>query len=364
MRTMTETNMKRVLLVHERFPPDFAGGGEYVALKTAQTLKKKGIHVKVLTTGNPQITEYEGIKTRRLPISRYRFNFAWKEVIRDARDVDIIHSFTYHGILPAFIAARRLQKPIVCEVLALFDDAWYEMKGRRLGMVFRAFERFLMWLPSNAKIYQSDFSRSLAQKLHLDRKNDYVIEPGISLEDYRVDSEKSYVLFSGKLDVRKGIDYVLESAGQLPDIPFMILGWGPYCHKIKERLPPNVVLNIVESDESSATSDYHLQVADLTAKARIFVFPTRAETFGLVVVEAMASGCAIVSTSELPFEGRRVVFGDQKGLTEAIRSLWNDPAACAEFGEKNHKIAQNFNWERHVRSLLKVYGEIISSNPV
>src|SRR5580693_4467204 len=58
----------KVLLTHHYFPPDFAGGGEYVVLETARGLLQRGVDVRVLTTGDPRITEYEGIPTVRLPI--------------------------------------------------------------------------------------------------------------------------------------------------------------------------------------------------------------------------------------------------------------------------------------------------------
>ena len=64
----------RVLVTHERFPPDYGGGGEYVALRTAQGLIAAGVDVQVLTAGDPAITMHEGVPTTRLPTSRYGFN--------------------------------------------------------------------------------------------------------------------------------------------------------------------------------------------------------------------------------------------------------------------------------------------------
>ena len=51
----------KVLIVHEMFPPDFGGGGEYVILETARHLMLRGHTVQVLCTGDPAITYYEGI---------------------------------------------------------------------------------------------------------------------------------------------------------------------------------------------------------------------------------------------------------------------------------------------------------------
>ncbi len=43
----------KVLLTHERFAPDFAGGGEYVVLETARHLRQRGVDVQILTMGDP-----------------------------------------------------------------------------------------------------------------------------------------------------------------------------------------------------------------------------------------------------------------------------------------------------------------------
>lgn len=95
----------RVLVTHERFPPDFGGGGEYIVLRTAQGLMKSGVDVQVLTAGDPRVTEFED-PTQRLPVSRYAFNLQVRAIIRAARQADIIHTYTYHACLPSLVAAH------------------------------------------------------------------------------------------------------------------------------------------------------------------------------------------------------------------------------------------------------------------
>ncbi|MEJ2743919.1 MAG: glycosyltransferase [Gammaproteobacteria bacterium] len=151
------TNALRVLFVHDRFAPDYAGGGEYFILRLAQALQLKGVQVSVLTTGDPCITEFEGIRTQRLAVSSYRFNGVWRKVINAAQHVDVIHTFTYHGFLPARIAATILKKPLVCTILAFFDRTWHDMKVPILGLCFQFFEHFILKQRMDAKIFISDY---------------------------------------------------------------------------------------------------------------------------------------------------------------------------------------------------------------
>ena len=344
-----------VLLIHDRFAPDFAGGGEYVVLEIARHLQQLGHGVRVLTTGDPAVTTFEGIPTTRLPIPRYRLNLAWAEVARHAAGVDIIHAFTYNALYPAYRAGRRLGIPVVCGVLALFGDAWVEMRGPGTGRLLRITERAMLKLPFAARLFLSDFSRDYAQRLHLLGPNDQVIEPGISLEDYLPSPEKHYVMFSGKLDVRKGVDTVLQVAAALPHIPFHLSGWGEELGRIRDQAPENTTVEIFRD---------RLHLARQLSQARIFLFPTKAETFGLIVAEAMASGCAVVSSSPLPFAGAQVPQDDVEGMVAAVGALWEDEARCREAGAENLRRARRYSWPRHAERLLAEYRNILARKRV
>jgi len=337
----------KVLLVHELFPPDFAGGGEYIVVEIARHLQALGHDVTVLTTGDPSITEHEGMRTKRLPISRYRLNLAWKAVAAEARDADVIHGFTYHALYPSHRAARALGKPFVCGILGLFGDVWLEMRGPVIGRMYRAAEKFLVGLPSDIKLHLSEFSQEESQRLGVHRPPDRVLEPGISLGEYYAKSDKEYVLFTGKLDVRKGIDTVMQVARELPDVPFRVVGWGERFDELAAASPRNMRVEQRPTDRNNYLS--------VLAAARILLFPTKAETFGLVLPEAMASGCAIVSTSPLPFEGVRVRQDDVEGTRRAVRSLWDDPELCAQCGRQNQITARRYDWKRHADELEQVY---------
>jgi len=340
-----------VLLVHELFPPDFAGGGEYVVGEIAQRLHARGHVVHVLTTGDPSIGEYRGIPTTRLPISRYRMNLAWRWIAGYARDADLVHAFTFHSLYPAMRAARLHGKPLVCGVLAQFGDVWLEMKGVVLGRLWRRLERHLLSLPFDARLYLNDFSHEAARRIGADRPGDQVILPGISHERFTADAEKSYVLFTGKLEARKGIQVVLAAARQLPDIPFRVIGWGPDLDDYVAMAPANVIVEKRQED-----SAHYVQAL---AGARIFLFPSKAETFGLVVPEAMASGCAIVSTLPMPFEGARVSPDDVDGVVAAVRALWDDRVRCAHCGAANRAMTQQYDWDQYATELEQVYRRVI-----
>ena len=310
----------------------------------AKTMQMLGHTVSVVVTGDPEQTDFDGIETHRLPCSSYGLNLRWRRIAELGKDADLIQTFTYHGQYPSMRAARYLDIPVVCMVLALFGPGWQSIRGNVMAHLFRQLERRLLDLPFDARVFLSDFSLSLAGKIGLRPGNDHVIEPGISLELYRPSGHKEGVLFSGKLEGRKGIQQVLDTARDLPDIPFTIMGWGDVS--VMQDRPASV---------SRFVNGTNLTLADLMSRASIFVFPTKVETFGLAVAEAMASGCAIVSSSQLPFSGVRLADTSVRSITKGIQELVQDPVRCMRCGTENIEKAKRYNWQRHGQAMDHLY---------
>jgi len=341
----------RVLITHELFAPDFAGGGEYVVLEMARHLLLKGVEVRVLTTGNPSDTAYEGIPTVRLPISRYRFNLAVPEITRHARDFDLIQTCTYHASLPSLIAASLVHKPVLCLVLGLFQQAWKEMRAGFGGAFRIAWERFLLGRSFSRFIFISDYSREIGVSLGANPKRSVVNFPGVRLEDYHPGAPKEdVVLYVGKLDVRKGITDFLETARALPSVRFQVLGWGPRAEEFRAGAPTNVEFPQFERGAP---------LAEAFSRARICLLPSRAETFGVALVEAMASGCAVISSIPLEFEGVRVQPGDIPAMISGVRRLLDDAQQTRSMGSRNAWLAQQYTWDRFASLLVHLYQDAL-----
>src|SRR3712207_5336658 len=96
----------RILLAHERYLPDSGGGGEVLAHRRALHLLRRGIAVQVICAGDPTLGDHDGVPTQRLPLRRRALPLGLPAFIEAARDADLVHAFTYHAMLPAFVAAR------------------------------------------------------------------------------------------------------------------------------------------------------------------------------------------------------------------------------------------------------------------
>jgi glycosyltransferase involved in cell wall biosynthesis len=314
-------------------------------------LREEGVAVRVLTTGDPRVESYEGLPTRRLGVHRYLLNLAASAIAESARDADLIHTFNYHACLPSLRAARRLRKPVVCVVLGLFGNAWLEMRPEPLGRAWRAWERYLLTREYDRVVFLSEYSREQGLALGVSEARALVHCPGIDFTRVRAAlAKEDVVLFAGKFEPRKGVFDVLEAARALPDLRFRMAGWGPAEAAIRRAAPPN--LEIVERTGAA--------LYDELARARVFLFPSRAETFGIVLAEAMASGCAIVSTVPLEFEGARIVAGDVPSLLAALRRVWDDRPASLEMGRRNRELARRYTWTRHAAEMRQTYDRVLA----
>ena len=347
----------RVLVTHERFLPEFAGGCEYGVYRLSHGLRNRGAEVRILTTGDPAQVEYDGLQTQRLPMHRYRMNLAAGRIAEQARDADLIQTANYHAALPSFLAARRLNKPVVLLVTALCGKAWLEMRGPVAGRAYAAWERFLMRRPFSRIVFPSSHALEMGLQMGIPRERCVLIPPGIESHKFRPGAKKPGVLFVGKFERRKGVYDILETARALPGIPFQLLGWGPEERNLRQAAPPNVTIELAPPGGVMQSGESRL--ARAFASASIFFLPSRAESFGLVVVEAMASGCAIVSSVPLEYEGARVYPGDVASMVAAIQSLWADPQRVARMGRSNIDMASRYNWDSFTAALLDTYGQIL-----
>ena len=348
---MPDARRLKVLLTHERFPPDYAGGGEHAVLHTARYLREHDVDVRVLTTGDPAIRSFDGIDTQRLPIHRYRLNLAFAAIAREARDVDVIQTFNYHACLASLTVGRWLRKPVVCGMLGMFQSAWRGMRGP-LAPGFVAWERLIVSRRFDRLFFLSEYSRQQGEALGADPLRTAVVNIGIDCSLYGPAPEREQrVLFVGQFDVRKGVDDVVEAARRLPDVPFDMVGWGGEEERLRQIAPPNLRVSHLTGEDA---------LRPLLARASIFLLPSRGEGFPLALLQAMASGCAVVCTLPFDFAGEHVPVGDMPALVRAVARLAAEPERAAALGARNMALAREYSWDNYARTLITMYREVLN----
>jgi glycosyltransferase involved in cell wall biosynthesis len=169
-------------------------------------------------------------------------------------------------------------------------------------------------------------------------------------------SEGKYVAFAGRVNPEKGVDVFLAAAARMPDIPFKIAGDGTVLSEMKARATDNVeFLGRLGFDDLLA----------FYRRSRVLVVPSLwFESFGMVVVEAMALGVPVVASriGGLPYvvddgvTGSLFEPGNPDDLVRQVRRLWDDPQLCNRMGRAGQqKVMREYTEDAYFHNLMVVY---------
>lgn len=175
---------------------------------------------------------------------------------------------------------------------------------------------------------------------------------------------ESYVLYFGRLGVEKGLNSLLDAAAMLPEVPFVICGDGPERAALEQTAGNRSLDNV--SLIGYANKPLLERVVE---RAAVSVLPAISpENAPFTVIEAAAAGVPQVVSDmgglpEMAEVVNGLVFrhGDAADLAAKIDQLWSDPSGARARAQSGRSAAlDHFDRDRHIDSLLEIYGEVQS----
>ena len=198
-----------------------------------------------------------------------------------------------------------------------------------------------------------------------------VIPPGLEsswLEVERNQVVSNRILFWGRIEEEKGLPelfFALKTvAKKFTDVKLTLVGEGKRLQEYKSWIAD---LNLTDHVEFTGWKT-SAEIQNLSAQSSLGVFPSRIESFGLSVVEAMAAtlpvvasrGGAIPENIEDGVTGKLVPVKNSDALAGAIISALEDPANSSKRAkEARLAIQQKFSWEKAAENTLSLYEEIL-----
>jgi glycogen(starch) synthase len=397
----------RVLLLSWEYPPVIEGGLARHVRKLAEALVRQGAAVDVLTRGlagrqqdsRPGTTWPGGVSVHRVrepgwPRELHRF-VAWVEQMNDdmytagealaaQHRYDLVHGHDWLVAQASAALAGQLAVPYVTTIHATEH-------GRHQGWVqnppqshIHAVERW-MAARADAVVVCSHYMRGhVADIFDIDERRIAVIPNGIdpgelrsvgnlkALREEFAAPQERLVLFVGRLVYEKGFQLALDALPgvlqQVPDVRFLVAGSGTHEAELKaqaERLGLSERGSFLGWIGDDALHSLY-RIADLC------VVPSIYEPFGLVALEAMASGCPCIVADtgglrEVVPVGERVGLrfngGDAEHLGVMIERLLVDDQLRERLVAEASEYVLRFDWDDIAWRTRAIYTELREPAP-
>jgi phosphatidylinositol alpha-mannosyltransferase len=274
---------------------------------------------------------------------------------------DILHLHEPMAPGPTLAALLLRLAPMVGTFHAAGEVAWY-----------RRMRKGVEWLGSHLdhRVAVSHAAMEMAER-HIGGEFE-ILYNGIDADTYRRPrverASHPTVFFCGRHEPRKGLEVLLDAFLLLPDsYRLWVASDGPRIDEVRKRY--------ARDREAAARIEWLGQVSELEkldrlAAATVFCAPSlRGESFGLVLLEAMAARTPVVASD---IDGYRNVVtdshngllvppGDAAALAAALRSVAGDAALAARLVDRGDARAAEMSMHKLAQRYLEIYRDVLDA---
>ncbi len=365
------------------------GGGSYIILRLAQMAHAAGWEPCVLTT-DPVFQQvlaendisYTDCALIAREINPFRDLRALRELTAYLRThrFDIVHTHTSKGGFIGRRAAWNARVPAIIHTVHGF--AFHEQSSPVMVRFYASIERMAArWCHKIVTV--SRYHREWALQLKIATPSKLVaipngldpqrVEPSQPVDAIRralqIRPDAPVILSTGRLATQKGFEYLIEAVSLLKrqhSQPFQVIiaGEGPLKDSLQKQI------HRLGLDSHVRLIGFYRAIGDLYAIADLVVLPSLWEGLSIALLEAMASGKPIITTTigsnlEATDQGRAALLvppKDAPALARAILQLLSDPDQSARYAHLAHThFVQHYTESRMLEQYHQLYGEVLDA---
>lgn len=371
-----------ISIVTETYPPE-VNGVAHTLLRLSEGMQARGHDIQVVRPSQKQESQNSDTDTHKLilapglPIPGYsdlRFGLpiknqlirAWKE--RRPHSVYIATEGPLGS--SALAAARKLGIPVASGFHTRFDEytrhyrvgfmepvvrGWLRRFHNRCDMTLVPTRELQGILESQGFENVRRLSRGVDTSLFSPERRD----PGLR-SDWGLADDELALIYVGRLAAEKNIALAVKTyqaiRDQIPGTRLVLVGDGPIREDLSRR-HPDIIFAGMHRGESLAR---HYASGDL------FLFPSLSETFGNVVIEAMASGLPVLGYNEAAVKehilpetnGISVTPGDEEAFVTAGLNMARRSRQLSEYGVQARQDSLEQDWSHIFQKFEKLLNEI------
>jgi glycosyltransferase involved in cell wall biosynthesis len=382
--------MSRVVITHPHIT--YPGGATLVALETGQRLAQSGHdvhfvsirHAPALTIRFPSLRYHdlggplpsEFSYWLALPRTHARFHRLVDDI---SPDVIVAHvfpanywAFGYRALRPSVPCVWYCHEPSAfVHDLRVINGVPWPMRAAAfaanplLQVVDRVLQRF-----ADRIVVNSSFTARRVWQIY--RRQATLAAPGVDGNRFEPSAKEQVVLAVGRLTVFKRFDMVLRAAatikGEGVAVRWVIVGDGEEEQNLQELASGLGVTDCVEL--AGRLDDDTLRA--LFSRAAIVVVTSVNEPFGIVPLEAMAAGAAVIcsdrggpaDTVEDGTTGLHFRSGDDSDFARKVLSLLRNPELAREMGHRGREVVlRDFTWERTTTGIRQAIDDAVRRAP-
>lgn len=383
----------RILQVCPIFHPKMISGVGVHVLNLSKELVNMGHEVKVLSSNLlkegsektvPGYEEVEGIETRRFSVFKLPgvasgyipYPKLLGTILRSDADVIHAHSFAY---FPTYVSA--LSRTLKRKVFVLTSHQPPTESAFRNRFLMRMYNRGIGRLSLKAAdgiiAATKREAAYLIQAAGAEPRKITVVPEGVNLNLYHAKADQSKksedILFVGRLAPEKGLPFLIEAIPEVvrqhPSAAFLFVGEDQGVkHVLLKRAADLKVTQYMKF----LGPKFGAELADIYREAALFVLPSLYETFGLVILEAMASGLPVVATRvggvpELvrdEYNGVLVSPKDHVALADAINNFLSNRQLYRRVSAQNVETAKRYSWRGIAERIDALYVSLLMTRTV
>lgn len=365
------------MLNHE-FPP-VGGGASPVTFELSRQLVQMGHSVDAVTMHYKDLARFEtveGVNIYRTPAIRGKPDICYThelatyilgaliKTVRLAKQkrYDIIHC---HFIIPGGPLAWLVSK--LTGIPYLITCHGSDVPGHnpdRFGLLYKLVTPAWRFLAKNTPVLTSP-SESLKALIvkNCPEAQVRIIPNGIHTDRFKPTEKTKSILMCSRIFNFKGFQYAIEALKDMDlDWQLNIVGEGPYLGELKR---------LAEGSKPAIKFWGWLDHNDpelkhLYESSSIFIFPSAAESFGLVVAEAMAAGNAVIASDigahreVLSDAGVYVQTRNAKQIRKQLQQLIDNESLRTELGIRaKNRVCKIFDWEVVAEKYISCYQDLI-----
>ncbi|GAA1931806.1 glycogen synthase [Microbacterium aoyamense] len=394
----------RVDIVTKEYPPEIYGGAGVHATELVKALRAS-IDVEVRAFGAQR--DEPGTTSYGVPVELQGANAAVQtlgtdlEIVTDVAGADVVHSHTWYANFAGHLASLLHGIPHIVTAHSLEPLRPWKAEQLGGGYAVSSYIEKTAYEGAAAVVAVSNGMRDdiLRSYPALDPDKVRVIYNGIDVEAWHpvvdppllaelgVDASRPSVVFVGRITRQKGLPYFLRAAELLPaDVQVILCAGAPDTPQIMTEVE-DLVRGLQQTRDGVVWIDRMLsrhELCTILSAATTFVCPSVYEPLGIVNLEAMACGAAVVGTATggipevvvdgvtgrlvpieqvqdgtgTPVDPERFVADLARVLTEVV----SDPARAAAFGAAGRERAANeFSWARIAEQTEALYTEVVGA---